>query len=317
MSATRLRPMESEIIRAVESIPRGRVTTYREIAAALGDPRASRAVAEIVRRLGPALGIPWHRVVGRDGRVADRRAAVELSGEGVPVEGGFVPLSDRVIGADELGVIPILSRMRRVQERMAEEISLEDGFSEVDLAAGVDVSYAWVEDGGVPREVARAACVVLNREMRVVDGGTLEGEPPMPYVPTYLGFREVPLLAPLARKFDFDVLIADGHGLAHPRMMGEASHLGLVLGRPTLGAAKRRLVGWVRGDELVYLGRVVGWVLLPPGGKRPIYASPGHLISMESTREVVYSFRGRHRIPEPVRLAHRLSRFGPSGRRSS
>jgi len=306
----------SEIIAAVESIPAGHVTTYGEIARALGDFRAARAVAEVVRRVGPAVGAPWHRVVSRTGEV-QQGAADLLKEEGVHVVGGRVAgLSSILVGAEELPTRPILQKMRKAQIELAKRVSLADVHEEPELVAGGDVSYRWEEVEGLPVEVGRAAVVVVDRDLRVVDGSVLVDVPPMPYVPTYLGFREFPLIARVLQKVDFDVIMVDGHGIAHPAFFGEASHVGVCANVPAIGVAKRRLVGRLRGEEVLYLGRHVGWALHLREGGRPIYISPGHMVSLDGAKRLVKRFRGGTRVPTPVRLAHKLSQF-PKAERGS
>ena len=299
----------AEIIAAVESVPEGRVTTYGEIARALGDFRAARAIAEVVNRIGRAVCVPWHRVVSKKGEV-QRGAADLLRREGIHVTGGRVAeLSSVLVQAEDLPTRPILQRMRKAQIELAKRVSLRDACEDPDLVAGGDVSYRWEEREGIPVEVGRAAVVVVDRDLRVVDGSVVLDLPPMPYVPTYLGFREFPLIARALRKVEFDVIMMDGHGLAHPAFFGEASHVGVCANVPAIGVAKRRLVGRLRGEEVVYLGRHVGWALPLREGGRPVYVSPGHMVSLEGAKRIVERFRGGTRVPMPVRLAHKLSLF--------
>ncbi len=299
-----------EILRAVDSVPRGMLTTFGEIARALGDYRAAKAVAEVVSVMGRAYGVPWHRVVSSRGEVM-RGAEELLRAEGVDVQRGRVAdLTRRLVEAEELETKPILAEMRRAQRILAKRVVLEDEVERPELVAGADVAYRWERDEeGLPVEVARGAAVVVDADLRVVDGSIQTSPAVMPYVPTYLGFREFPALARVLSRLNYDVVIMDGHGIAHPVFFGEASHLGVCLDVPAVGVAKRRLVGKIRGEELIYMTRQVGWALpLRPGG-RPVYVSPGHKVSLEESARIFRKFRGGTRVPAPVRLAHKLAEF--------
>jgi len=140
-----------------------------------------------------------------------------------------------------------------------------------------------------------------------------------PYVPGLLSFREAPvLLRAIARLTRVpDLLLVDGQGLAHPRRFGLACHLGLLLDLPSVGIAKSLLAGEhfpvpARAGShrpLLMRGRQVGWVLRSRTGVKPLYVSPGHRVSMARALALAKSFRGPYRIPEPQRLADRLTRL--------
>jgi deoxyribonuclease V len=138
-----------------------------------------------------------------------------------------------------------------------------------------------------------------------------------PYVPGLLSFREVP---PLLEAFDLlkhppEVFLCDGQGVAHPRRLGFAAHLGLCLGIPTVGCAKKRLCGehqpfeLHRGNHspLIFQGEVVGCVYCSREGVKPIFISHGHLANLESSVALVKHCLGRFRLPEPLRQAHQVA----------
>jgi len=138
-----------------------------------------------------------------------------------------------------------------------------------------------------------------------------------PYVPGLLSFRELPALRVAWRRLATlpDVLLVDGHGLAHPRRFGIACHLGVELGRPALGVGKSLLVGEHRAPaarrgsrtRLVHRGEVVGTCLRTRDGVKPVYVSVGHRIGLvEAVRLVLACGRG-FRLPEPIRAADRLA----------
>ena len=140
----------------------------------------------------------------------------------------------------------------------------------------------------------------------------------MPYVPGLLSFRELPaLLRALADlPQEPDLVFVDGHGIAHPRGLGIAAHLGVVSGLPTIGVAKKILTGHhaeldeARGacvELLSRRGERIGWVLRSKDRVRPLIVSPGNRVSLERAPELVMACVRRHRLPEPIRLADRLA----------
>src|SRR5262245_15348379 len=178
--------------------------------------------------------------------------------------------------------------------------------------AGVDVGF---ERGG---GVTRAAVAVLTfPELALVDHAIVRLPTRFPYVPGLLSFREIPaLLAALSRlRIAPDVILCDGHGLAHPRRFGIASHLGVYSGIPTVGVAKSRLTGehgmplqrrgaWV---PLHDRGETIGAVLRSKPNTSPIYVSIGHRVSLASAVRLVMACTTRYRLPETSRWAHRLA----------
>jgi deoxyribonuclease V len=199
----------------------------------------------------------------------------------------------------------------RLQERLSEMVIQEGEVSCVRLVAGCDVAYKNAQGvlfGGV---------VLWDlRQNLVVETQVARRPVTFPYVPGLLGFRETPvLLEALSRlRGGPDVLLIDGQGIAHPRGMGLASHLGLHTNVPAVGCAKTILVGShdPLGDRrgswvwLHFESRPVGVVMRTRSGVRPIYVSPGHRISIEEARRLVLLCLGRFRVPEPVRQAHLL-----------
>jgi deoxyribonuclease V len=199
-----------------------------------------------------------------------------------------------------------------IQESLRHQVVCEDRFGPVRTVGGVDIGFE--EEG----RVTRAAVVVLGFPgLEPVESAVARLPTTFPYVPGLLSFREAPAaLQALDRlKALPDLLICDGQGIAHPRRLGLASHLGLCSGLPSIGAAKSRLIGrheplgegrgelqplW-DGDE------IIGAALRTRQGVRPLYVSIGHRVSLETAIRIVLACTGAYRLPEPTRQAHRLA----------
>jgi deoxyribonuclease V len=180
--------------------------------------------------------------------------------------------------------------------------------------AGLDVTY----DRFTSRIVA-AAVVMDGENWTVVEECTVTGAVDFPYIPGLFAFRELPALTEVLRKVTVvpDVLICDGHGMAHVRRFGLACHLGLLTGIPTIGVAKNNFVGdyetpaMERGSQtpIVADGDVVGCALRTRGGVKPVFVSVGHLIDLATAARIVLQATPRFRVPEPVRRADHISRI--------
>jgi len=139
-----------------------------------------------------------------------------------------------------------------------------------------------------------------------------------PYIPGYLSFREIPLLLPILKqvKSSPDIILVDGAGVAHPRGFGIASHLGVILDRPTVGCAKSRLCGVYQepaaeagsSTDLMLNGAKIGTVLRSRSDVHPLFISPGHRCDYASACGIIYSFCEQYRIPEPIRRVDRISK---------
>ncbi len=198
-----------------------------------------------------------------------------------------------------------------LQKSLRERVRVEPLAREIETIAGADISF----DKFSP--VLYAGIVVLRLPtLEVVEEVGVVSETKFPYVPGLLSFRETPpVLEAWARlKTEPDAVMFDGQGIAHPRRVGIASHVGLLINRPTLGCAKSVLVGKFEdlGEErgsrapLVDKGETVGAALRTKTRVQPIYVSPGHLIDIDGAVELTLRSDGGYRQPEPTRRAHLL-----------
>ncbi len=200
---------------------------------------------------------------------------------------------------------------REVQQALATRVRLTPLHGRIRLVAGVDAAFA----GG---KTVAAVSVYDYGSVTAVGGSYCVMETSFPYVPGYLSFREGPAVLCAIRKLDPmpDVFIFDGQGIAHPRRLGIASHIGVLLGKPSIGCAKSRLVGhWSepspeRGasSPLYHRGELRGMVVRTRTRVKPVFVSPGHLITIEEAVDIVLHCTTRYRLPEPVRAADRSSK---------
>ncbi|WP_407292429.1 deoxyribonuclease V [Stutzerimonas zhaodongensis] len=202
---------------------------------------------------------------------------------------------------------------REIQKQLAGKVRLTDDFGPLRVIAGVDVGF---EEAG---RITRAAVVLLDAETLEPLEQTLARIPTsMPYIPGLLSFRELPAVLQALESLGQapDLIFSDGHGIAHPRGLGIAAHLGVITGLPTIGVAKKILTGQhdalgdKRGDQVDLLdksGKIIGTVLRSKDNVRPLIISPGNRVSLETAPQLVMRFVTRYRLPEPTRLADRLA----------
>lgn len=294
----------------VAQVPEGKVTTYGAVAKALGDVAASRFVGLAMSMNDDIVRVPCRRVVQSDGHlggytgggVLKKRSL--LRKEGVEVKGMKVTDFESVLFTDFKTKSPKpLDEVRDRQKRLKRKLRLDEFKDAIERVAGIDVAY----DG------SRAHAVMVTLEWRTlseIDRRVTEKEVVFPYVPTYLGFREIPLVAPLMKDIPKGtVIMYDGNGILHPEGFGVASQLGVVFDVPVVGVAKKLLCGEVSdrsvcgAREVVMKGKVIGYALAKPGEHRPVYVSPGHRVSLGQALEIA-RITSKFRVPEPVRLAH-------------
>ena len=208
----------------------------------------------------------------------------------------------------ETGTLNLLA----CQERLRSRVRLQPLPAPPRLVAGVDAAYSKTD-----RQIYGAAVVMSLPELVVVEAATACGIVEFPYLPGLFSFREAPILQAALRQLrqQPDLILVDGHGIAHPRGLGLASYLGLQLDTPTIGCAKSRL--WGEYEELhvekgsvcplTWEGKSLGWVLRSRPGVRPLFISPGHLITVDESLNLIRQCLGPYRLPLPLRQAHILS----------
>ena len=202
-----------------------------------------------------------------------------------------------------------VKKAHELQLRLSKRLLFEDILPEaVEYVAGVDVAY--LEGTSV------CAVLVLDRKsLSQVEVQVAAVKTCFPYVPTLLSFREIWPAVSAIRKLQRkpDIFLVDGQGFAHPYGLGFASHLGLILDKPTIGVAKSLLCGKAEevGEDgwkpLSHHGKIVGAEVVTKQGTKPVYVSVGHRISLKRAVEIVLECVGKYRLPEPIRRAHMMA----------
>ncbi|MBC7093465.1 endonuclease V [Candidatus Bipolaricaulota bacterium] len=298
----------------VLQVPSGRVTTYRALAEALGDPGATPFVAEWLMSL-EAADLPAHRVVHASGAVgrtwgrAQEETAQRLIAEGVRVEGGQVVPLTRYFFWDFRTERP-LAMLQAEQEEIGRRVALAP-LPEVRTVGAVDIAYRGDE--------AVAAYVLGELGGDVVDYVVARMPVRFPYIPTYLSYRELPAYRAAVAEAEraglaADVLLVDGNGVLHPRRAGVAAYLGVLLDRPTVGVAKRRLCGDVNTVGMaigewrpVALGEDTVGAAIRTDRNRTLFVSPGHRADLAGAVELVQALTRQTALPWPLMWAHDLA----------
>lgn len=198
-----------------------------------------------------------------------------------------------------------------LQKSMREQVVLQPLKQPVYTIGGADISFNKYST------TVYAGIVTLSFPgMQVIDEATAVTEVKFPYVPGLLAFREIPAILNVWNLMEHkpDILVFDGHGIAHPRRMGIATHFGLVTNSITIGCAKSLLCGEYEvpanepfsTSDIIHKGEIIGQALRTKKNCKPIHVSPGHFISLQESVEIMKQCTGKYRIPEPTRLAHIL-----------
>jgi deoxyribonuclease V len=204
-----------------------------------------------------------------------------------------------------------LNEAKAIQLRLKRKITLIPVKKAPGFIAGVDAAFCG-------DDVIAAACLYRYPELIPLEDAYAVTKISFPYIPGYLSFREGPAIIQAVKKLKSkpDMILFDGQGIAHPKGIGIASHVGVLLDIPSIGCAKSRLIGDYREPgvkkgqhaQLKYKNRAVGAVLRTKDNVRPLFVSPGHLVTLKEAIYYVLRCTGKFRLPEPVRRADQLSR---------
>ena len=294
----------------VRQIPGGKISSYGEVAKALGDIISSRAVGRMMNQNPNADNMPCFKIVHSDGRIGGFGLGIDdkirrLNEDNILVKDGKIVDFDIVLFKDFKTEYP-LKQLRREQIELSKKVILKDNFSRIETVAGIDVAYPDNEF-----EEASGACIVMDYKTReIVEEKTVTAKTEFPYISTYLTYRELPVIKKLVKnlKNKPTIFMFDGNGVLHPYDFGLASHAGVVLDIHSIGVAKSLLYGNVIKKVVYINGKKRGYAYYSSKKvKNPIYVSPGHGVSFETSLDIVKHFSG-YKIPEPLRQAHILAK---------
>ncbi|WP_353124614.1 deoxyribonuclease V [Parapedobacter pyrenivorans] len=198
-----------------------------------------------------------------------------------------------------------------LQQELRKRIDISEREVSIQLIGGADISL------NLYSSTIYAGIILLSfPALQPVGWSLVKAETHFPYVPGYLAFREVPALKEAWSRLTTkpDVLVVDGHGVAHPRRLGIATHFGVETGQPSMGCAKKLLTGKYNepgllvGDHSPIMAGAeqIGYAFRSKSKTAPVFVSPGHLLGMENSLQIIRQCIGKYRIPEPTRLAHEL-----------
>ncbi|KPK90821.1 MAG: endonuclease V [Deltaproteobacteria bacterium SM23_61] len=199
----------------------------------------------------------------------------------------------------------------RIQEKLRKRLRLRTSKAPFKTVAAADASYSRTDE-----KLFAAFLIFSYPDLTLLETAAARGRSSFPYIPGLLSFREAPILLKAFSKLERhpDVILIDGQGIAHPRSMGIATHLGILLNLPSIGCAKSRLYGkeaepgLEQGSFVPLLEgeQTLGMIVRTRTGVKPVYVSPGHRMDMEGSVKMVLSLCRGYRIPEPLRQAHIL-----------
>lgn len=200
---------------------------------------------------------------------------------------------------------------KEIQYELKQKVKITRLIKKPKFIAGVDAAFSG-------DNVIGAACLYKYPELIPLEDAHALTKVTFPYIPGFLSFREGPAIIKAINnlKIKPDIVLFDGQGIAHPEGLGIASQVGVLLNIPTIGCAKSKLVGdyiepGIKKGEHTYLkyhGRTVGAILRTRNAVKPIFVSPGHMIDLRGTIDVVLGCIRSYRIPEPLRRADHLSK---------
>jgi len=195
------------------------------------------------------------------------------------------------------------NKLKEEQLKLAKKVISSDSFEKLEIIAGVDCTYN--QD-----DVIAAIVVCDYKTMDIKEKTFAVVKAKVPYLKGFFAYREGPAISEAYTKLENkpDVMIFDGHGILHPRRIGLASHLGVLLNQASIGVARQLLVGETKGN-IVYVDKEArAELIVTREHSKPIYISPGHKISLKTSVEIVkHCIKFPHKLPEPLHLAHRFA----------
>ena len=196
-----------------------------------------------------------------------------------------------------------LNKLKQEQIKLAKKVIINDKFEKIERIAGVDQTF-------LGEEIISGIVVCNYKDLKPIEKENAVVKEKFPYISGFLSYRESPAIIEAFNKLDNkpDILIVDGNGILHPRRIGMASHVGILLDTATIGVAKSLIGGELKQGTIYMEKEARGYELISREHAKPIYVSPGHKISLKSSLEISKKcIKFPHKLPEPLHLAHRYA----------
>lgn len=273
-----------ECYNLVIQIPRGKISTYRELAIALGDVVAAKTVYQTITSKDFPEDAPVHRVVSIEGLVFSDRQKTLLNDEGIVIKNNKIENLEGLLFSEFQSSRP-LEQLKNYQIEFSKKIALTDRteLSKIQTIGGTDLKFQGNSAIG-------AIVLVEYPSNKIIEEKTVEMKLDFPYIPTYLSYREGAVIKKLYEGYErrCDILFIDGSGIVHPRFLGIAAHIGVELNIATIGVSKSLLCGQLksraRAVDEIYIGeRLCGYAVYQSKRKR-FYFSPGNHVSLETCK---------------------------------
>lgn len=192
-----------------------------------------------------------------------------------------------------------ISQLKEIQKSIAKGISLKDDFDEIKYIAGFDLAFQG-------KKIICSAVVLDYNTFEIVESKYTISEEVMPYSPKFLCFREAPAYIETFKDLEIqpDVLMLDGQGAMHSKVIGVASHVGVLLNKPCIGVSSKLVFGKLDVDNVMFEDKIVGKALKTKDFANPIFVSPGHKLTLDSAVEITQKCLRGHKMPEPIHAAH-------------
>ena len=285
-----------ELSKLINSIPYGKVTTFKILSEYLGDIYSIKFIINYYKKLNG----PWWRVVNSDGVINNKIQKELLKMEGIEIVNNKIANLEKYLFNNFNVKEKILKIYRKIQEELAKKIILEDNINDINLIGGVDLSYK--------DDIGYIVYVILDKNLELINKYIFKEKVEFPYIPSFLAFREgEPIIKTFNKiKEKIDILFVNGHGISHPFKLGLASYVGIKLNIPTIGITKKLLSGNVIDNKIIINNEMRGYKI--EKFRETIYSSPGNLISLEKTKELSEKYWISGKYPEPIRLADMISK---------
>jgi deoxyribonuclease V len=293
----------------VRQIPDGMVSSYGEIAKALGDIRASRAVGRMMNQNPNADTMPCFKIVYSDGKIGGFGLGIEdkirrLKEDNIDVIDDKIVNFDKVFFNDFKTNFP-LKKLRMKQIELSKKVEIKNYIKNINTIAGFDIAYPKNDFDN-----CCGACILYDfKTKKILEEKIIHRKTFFPYIPTYLAFRESDFIKLLYENLEIkpDILMIDGNGILHPMGFGIASFVGVTLNIPSIGVAKSMLCGKLKNNNVIFDNRIIGSAFFySKSVKNPIFISPGNKITLSKSISIVNKFCFS-KIPDPIKNAHRLA----------